>query len=463
MSRPSVLRPAILAGLLACSLAWPAGAGAASLDISGSYRARVLAYSNLNLDAAIPNSHNFLSNDARLGLAARRIYLDTWRGEEMTMDVAVGLRALGVAGSTAVFQAPFDRVADHYPNTTFVPFLEKAALELRSFFGLPMDVTMGRQNYRLSSGLLLDDDGAGLTGVTARGRLPWWGMSMEGFFFSARNSQVGPNNLTLYGASIAIPGEGTWQFNQLFEDDRQNQLQYACSFPGMPNTGCRAYRTTRMFPSVRYQLHFGPIVFDGEAAFQLGKARIVPDPAGAPKRVTFDGNAQVMRAKWKQRLYRTGEGIARMTVARGSGDNPGTTDIDEAFFPSMGHRFDGLERSGFGDFFGASPYDAFGGNYSTTTANGLNRLASGIVAVGAGYTFPSYKGFALDVDYWLFQADRIVQGKRTLGGEWDFKLRYNVRDIFSMSASAALFGVGTASHQALGRARKYAFEVFGKF
>ncbi|MBI5623219.1 MAG: hypothetical protein HY924_05515 [Elusimicrobia bacterium] len=460
MKRPGcgVLMSAVLALACLASLSQ-----AASLDLAASYRARLNSYSNLNLSKTVGNNRSMLTNDARLSFAARRIYLDTWRGEEMTLDVAVGLRALGVAGSTTSFQAPFDRIADHYPNTSFVPFFERAYLGLHNAFGLPLDLTMGRQNYKLASGLLLDDDGAGLTGAVGTGTLPWWDMKLEGFYFFARNSQTGPDNLNLYGATLVIPSEGTWQFSALAEDDRKGQVQYACSFPQMPAAGCTAYRSRRYFPSVRYTLHFGPIVFDGEAAFQMGKAKIAQDVGGAPRQVTFQGNAQVVRAKWKQKLYRTGEGIARMTVARGSGDDFGTTDEDEAFFPSMGHRFDGLERSGFGDFFGASPYDAFGGNYSTTTASGLNYRASGIVAVGAGYSFPSYRNITLDVDYWLFQADRIRQGKRTLGGEWDFKLRYNLKDTFSMAASAALFGVGTATDPNLGSARKYAFEVFGKF
>ncbi|MBI4677086.1 MAG: hypothetical protein HY748_05835 [Elusimicrobia bacterium] len=375
-------RPAKAAAVLALAAVLPSAVGAASLDVSASYRARLISYSNLNLSKESANNHALLSNDARLGFAARRIYLETWRGEEMTMDVAIGLRALGVAGSTTSFQAPFDRAADHYPSASFVPFFEKAYLGLHNAFGLPLDMTFGRQNYRLASGLLLDDDGAGLTGATGMGTLPWRDVKMEGFYFFAKNSQSGPNNLNLYGVSLTIPGEGLWQFSQLFEDDRKNQVQYGCSYAQMPAAGCRAYRTRRMFPSVRYQLHYGPIVFDGEAAFQLGKANIVQDVGGAPKQVTFEGNAQVLRAKWKQRLYRTGEGIGRMTVARGSGDNPGTTDVDEAFFPSLGHRFDGLERGGFGDFYGATPYDAFGGNYSTTTASALNPRASGIISVG---------------------------------------------------------------------------------
>lgn len=436
---------------------------AAVLDLSASYKAKAQAYINLNLDESSPFNHSFISQDARLGVSARRIYLETWKGEEMLLDVNIGLRAIGVAGSTTPHQAPFNKAADRYPGTSFIPFLERANLDLQNAFGYPVQATFGRQNFRLASGLLLDDDGAGLTGAVLRGGLPWWGMKAEAFYFSARNSQAAPNNLNLFGGSLLLPLEGTWQFSQLFEDDRLNQPAFGCSFPGMTPLDCRISRALRLFSSIRYQLQYGPIVFDGEVAMQRGIGKISSAVPGAPQHVSYDGNAQVLKAKWKQRLYRTGEGIARLSVARGSGDDLGTGQVDEAFFPSLGHRFDGLERSGFGEFFGASTYDAYGGNYSSATASGLRHGSSGIVTVGAGYTFPAYRGFALDIDYFLYQAERIRSGKRTLGNEWDFKLRYNVRDTFTMSLIAALFGVGSASNPLLGRSRKYAFELSGRF
>ena len=437
---------------------------AANLDVSASYRMRALAYTNLNLNTSDKNSHSFISNDARLELAVRKIYLETFGGEDTTLDVGIGLHALGVAGSTTAFQPPFLKIAQHYPSSDFTPFFEKAYLAVHQLFGVPWDMTFGRQSYRLASGLLLDDDGAGLTGGSIRGELPWWGMKLEGFLFSARNSQTGPNNLTLYGVTLDVPSEGLWQFSQLIEHDRKSQTIFGCAYPGMPADGCVAANASRLFSSARYQINYGPIIFDGEAAMQRGTAKLQSPLAGAPDHITFDGNAQVLKAKWKQRLYRTGEGIARLSIARGSGDDPGTLMVDEAFFPSHGHRYSGMERSGFGDFFGATPYDAFGGSSaSTSTASGLKPGASGIIAVGVGFTPPAYKGVALDIDYFLYQAERIQRGKRTLGAEWDFRLRYNIKDQFSLSASAALFGVGTASNPALGRSRKYTFEVNGRF
>ncbi|MEQ1919831.1 MAG: hypothetical protein ABL955_11580, partial [Elusimicrobiota bacterium] len=415
-----------LAALLASGLT----AHAASLDVTAAYKMKAVSYSNLNYDTSNKNNHSFVTNDARLGIAVRKIPLESRGGEDVTMDLGIVLRALGVSGSTSSLTSPFDRVASYYPSTDQTPFIENAYLKVHRLWGYPWEATFGRQSYRLGSGLLLDDDGAGLTGVSARGELPWWNMKIEGFLFNDRNplNTSAPNSLDLAGLSLDVPGEGVWQLNQLIERDRAQQTVYGCNYTGNPQgNGCLVSKALRSFTSVRYQLNYGPIVFDGEAAMQKGYAT----PTGllpSSNHTTYNGNAQVVRMKWKQSLYKTGEGIARMSVARGTGDNTGTPTTDEAFFPSRGHRYNGLERVGFGELFAATAYDAFGGNVSTSTNSGLRNGASGLVVVGAGYTPPAYKSLTLDIDFYLYQAERISTGSRTLGTEWDLRLRYPIRD-----------------------------------
>ena len=167
--------------------------------------------------------------------------------------------------------------------------------------------------------------------------------------------------------------------------------------------------------------------------------------------------------KWKQSLYKSGQGIARVSVARGSGDKPGTPTTDEAFFPSRGHRYNGIERVGFGELFAATAYDAFGGNYSTTTASGLRTGASGLVVFGVGYTPPAYRSLTIDIDFFLYQAERISTGPRTLGTEWDLRLRYPIRDQLNIAATMAYFRAGQFTDPGRSVARKYSFEVSGRF
>ncbi|HBL16757.1 MAG: hypothetical protein A2X36_00330 [Elusimicrobia bacterium GWA2_69_24] len=457
-------------------LASSAGAAAASsLDVSTEYRLRALSYENLNLNTDLSNDHSFISQSARLGFAIKDIHLTDARGENETLNIVLKLRAIGVEGSTSTLAAaPFDRIAENYPDASFKPFLENAYFEARRLGGKPWDLVVGRQSFRLGTGLLLDDNGAGLNGVTAKGELPFWDMRANTFFLQTQARQIGaPRNVSFFGLTLELPSEGVWQLNQLVEKDRtpETLMVTGCTAAGGTLTGysagCEVSQATRWFSSLRYQLHYGPLVFDGEAALQKGAAT----PTGldaAQNHITFNGNAEVLRLKWKQTFWRkkdTGkavEGIARAVFARGSGDNPATPTTDESFFPSNGLRYDGMERTGFGEFFAATPYDAFGGQ-STATASGLQRGASGILAAGFGITPPAWKGIVLDVDYFLYQADRNIGYHRTLGSELDVALRYDIQGRFTMRATAAFFKTGPASNVNKNAARRMMFEASAKF
>lgn len=437
---------------------------AANLDVTSSYKMKAVSYENLDLGADT-NNHALLLNDARLGIAVRKIRLDANDAEDSTLDVGLVLHAVGVAGSTSSLASPVNEAAANYPTTNMTPFIENAYLKLSRLFGMPVESTIGRQTYRLGSGLLLDDDGAGFNGVTLRGEFPWQGLRGEAFVFQDKNPQAlsASSSLTLFGLSLAIPTEGTWEVNELVENDHSDQLVYGCTYAGDPDlAGCRVSRALRSFSSARYQINFGPMVFDGEAAMEKG----VATPTGAtpaPNHITYNANAQVVKMKWKQSLYKTGEGIARVSVARGSGDDTSTATSDEAFFPSHGHRFSGLERSGFGSFYSATPYDAYGGNYSTSTKSGLPNGASGLIVVGAGYTPPAFWGFNLDLDYYLYQAERIANGSRTLGNEWDLGIRYPIKDQVNIALGLAYFKSGLVTDPNASIARKYSFEASARF
>lgn len=445
-------------------------ARAAGLDVTAEHRLRALSYTRTSLVPGSNDNVSFLSQSTRLGMVFKNIHLSDEGGETQTLDIAFKLRAIGVMGSTRPASPPFDAAAAQYPNTNYLPFFENAALVTHNLGGIPWDVTFGRQTYAQGSGLLLDDNGAGLTGVLVRGALPWWGLKAEGFLFQAMHPTQGNGTLDLLGGTLELPSEGTWQLNQLIERDRRDQLAAVNGCPavagGLP-AGCSVSQARRYITSLRYQIRTGPLVFDGEAAMQKGSATPT-GPTAAPNHITYNGNAEVIKAKWRQTFYRskdTGrsiEGIARMSFARGSGDDPATATTDEAFFPSNGRRYDGLEREGFGEFFAATPYDAFGGQ-STATATGLARGLSGIIALGFGATPPAWRGLVLDLDYYLYQADRTIGSGRALGTETDFRLRHDIKDRLTLRLTAAFFSGGSALNPGKPSARRYLFEASGRF
>lgn len=430
-------------------------ASASNLDVSTFYRMRALSYSNLDLQEP-RNNRSFISHNAQLSVFIKGIHITAPTGGDQSMDVGLALRGIGVAGSSTALQSPFSQIGSHYPNTNMVPFIENAYVRLHQAFGYPVQATFGQQSFSLGSGLLLADDGVGLTGVHMIGSLPFWDMKAAGFIFQPRNSQSSANSLMTYGLSLELPTEGTWQFNELVEKDQT---------PQVTSGGIAVNKATRYFTSARYQISYGPFVFDGEAAMQRGSATPTGPTPGNPTgtRVIYMGDAQVLKAKWKQSFARIGEGIARIVVARGSGYSGKTNTTDETFAPSHGHRYDGLERSGFGDYFGATPYDALGGK-SSSTASGLPSTVHGIQTVGFGFTPPAWHGIILDLDYFLFQASRNTSGPhRTLGHEYDVHLRYSIRDKLTILAGFATFSAGPAINESKPSARRYTFEVSGRF
>ncbi len=444
---------------------------AASVDVTSSYDMKAVSYSNLSLGTQPGNSNaSLLENDARFGVKVQQIALPD-ASPDTTLDVGVLFHAIGVAGSSSTIAAPFDRAAAYYPSVNFTPFFENAYLRVNHLWGLPMDATLGRQSYKLGSGLLLDDNGAGFTGAVVRARLPWAQMKAEGFAFVDKDpNALGPsNNLMLYGGSLGLPTDGMWQLNELVEDEQGDSIDYGCSADPSLGYGCRISKAMRSFTSLRYSISYGDIFFDGEAALEKGSA--TPDgPTPAPGRITYNGNAEVARVKWKQPFYHTdSDGIAWMTLARGSGDKAGTATTDEAFYPTHGSQYDGLERTGFGDFYGATPYSALGGNYATTgssvTRSGLPYGDSGITTVAMGYTFPSWRNVVLDGGYFLYMADQVASAaaSRTLGMEWDVHLRYQIRDQLSLLAGMAYFRAGAATAASLGSAHKFTLEFNGRF
>jgi hypothetical protein len=443
----------------------------ASLDVTASYDLKSVGYTNLSLGSSQSGlaDHALLENNARFGFAAKSIALEGVGAQETTLDIGILFHAIGVAGSSAAIAAPFTRAAAYYPATNMTPFLENAYVRANRLWGTPISVTFGRQSYRLGSGLLLDDDGAGFTGAVVRSDLPWAGMKIEGFGFADQDPTApGPTNLMLYGFSLGIPTDGLWQINELIEREQGDSIVYGCSADPTfaASGGCSVSKATRSFTSLRYVINYGDIFFDGEAALERGAA--TPDgPTPAQNHITYNGDAEVARFKWKQPLYHAGEGIAWVTLARGSGDRAGTATRDEAFYPTHGLQYDGFERVGYGDFYGATPYSALGGNYATAgssaTRSGLPFGDSGITTVGIGYTLPAYRGIVFDLGYYLYQADQVSSGPSTLGMEWDAHLRYPIRDQFSMSAGFAYFRSGAAEDPNLSVARKYTFEFKGRF
>ena len=106
----------------------------------------------------------------------------------------------------------------------------------------------------------------------------------------------------------------------------------------------------------------------------------------------------------------------------------------------------------------AAPSGRSWGSLSTT---GITTV--GITTVGIGFTTPSYHGFVIDIDGYLYQATRASGAGSTLGDELDTHLRYPIRDQFTLSCGMAYFKSGLITDPNQSIARKYTIEASGRF
>ncbi len=450
---------------------------ASNLNINGALKMDDYSYSDLNLNSASPNNRDFLETNAQLGIAIDGVslkQLEEPKLDNTTMDAVLKLHAIGVTnsgietGSTAsgvLGSQPFKQISENYPAVDYSPFVENAYVDIKDPYGVPLKMTIGRQSFKLGSGMILDDDGAGFDGARVQATLPWWEIKTQAFAFVTHDAHYAvPDNLGLYGFGADLPVQkkkGDLQLNELVEKDNP-----AAPVPveGCINPGpsCATTKSFKSFTDLEYDIDWGHLSFNGEAALERGEGSGV---APTPAHITYQGDAEMLDFKWTQPLYHLKEpGIARIIISRGSGDRGGSGGIDGAFFPSHGHQFNGLARDGYGNFFGATPYSAFGGNYSSGTTSGLAAGTSGIDTVGVGITPPAWHGLVLDAGYYLFQADQVLSGSRTLGTEWDADIHYDIRQHLTLEASMGLFKAGTASETTgSGSANVYSFLAVGRF
>lgn len=431
--------------LFALSLA-PVPARGAALELSLDYRGRALSYRNLDLNPGGKRADGFLSERARVGFLVKRISLETVSGVETSMELGLVLQALSVAGSTMPVGGHFAAIASRYPRTDFTPFVENAYLKVFRPAGTATELTVGRQPALLGSGLVVSDDGLGFTGISLKRPLKGWGG--QAFYFQPRaGGTSAADRLHLAGAALDLPTDGVLTVSHVIEADHS----------GVTEAGIAMRSAVRHFPGLRYTVRTDQFAFEGEGVLQRGSA--TPLAAGASK-VAYRGSAGQLLGLWRQEMGRFGAGTARLGVMEASGDDPATAGKNEAFFPTFGHRYDGLERDGWGEFFGASPYDAIGP--STTTANGLPAGVSGLRSVRVGATLPLFHDIRFDVDYYLFRASK-APSSRDLGKELDLRGIYNIKERLFFKASAAFFSSGKALSPKSTSASRFLFEISGKF
>src|SRR5439155_18670432 len=132
--------------------------------------------------------------------------------------------------------------------------------------------------------------------------------------------------------------------------------------------------------------------YKGEFAIQNGSVHRDPSVPGGG--VTLSGYAGLISAGLYTRTSKYGPIEVHGVFGMASGDK-GDSGADASFHPTFGHRVDGLERSGFGELFGATLYDA---SASSANPNGLPPGNSGIRVMAGGITTHPTAPLSIGID-----------------------------------------------------------------
>lgn len=315
------------------------------LDIGSEYRVRGVQYSNPTYGSEITSSNsatnstldqNYYNHRARFYIKAK---LDPG------IEIGTVMQAIGVQGST---QALLNR----YPKEDFTPFVENAYISANEMFGLPINASIGRIPYRWGSGLLIDDDGLGFNGVKMDVG-PFWGLRTH--LFSAKvkeNVGGGDSDLHLAGLSYSW-GIHRFKLGWIWDRDRSGSTYTNLSTTTMPSQ-----YVSRQYYNVQIDARLEKGAFyNVEYAMQSGKAQIpngtaTQDYTISGDALTFEGGFDFVHPRYKRM-------ILAFVFMQGSGDKGATGNEDEKFNARFGHKYDGFERVGAGEFFAATPYSFF--------------------------------------------------------------------------------------------------------
>ena len=436
-----------------------AAAHAASvLDIGTDYRLRGISYSRADYGQNPGQNYTFFSQRATAHVGGRFA---------PNIEMMTQFQAIGIAGASSgtITNPIIDPTNGRYPNENFNPFLQWAYLKATNLYDTPIDLTIGKQPIILGDGFLLSDDDLGFTGIRMQSRLPWYGLQSDAFALRTADSLNGNANNTVYGVQITKPAHAIrYQLTALVEQNNAGTENYVrpsenISSSTLATGAYNANHISKAFYDFRVEgrlLQGG--FYKGEFAIQNGTINRTTST------VSLGGYAFLISAGLFSHLSKYGPIEIHTTFGQASGDSGGST--DDSFRPDYGHRFDGLERSGFGEFYGSTLYDAIG---STSNPHGLPPGFSGIRVVGAGVTTHPTPLLSVGIDYFVFWAMETAGGNFTasstdslLGKELDFGLGFAYTSYLSFRGSVALFSPGGA-YQFQDNASRILLEAIGRF
>jgi hypothetical protein len=465
---------------------------ASSLDIGTDYRLRGIDITKADYGLSPNQDYSFYYSQRAEAHVGGKF--------SPNLEFMTQFQALGVAGSTgSVSNVTVNPGASRYPNTNFSPWIQWAYIKASHLYDSPVDLTIGRQPITLGDGFILSDDDLGFTGIRMDDQLPWYDMRANLFAFKPGQNLSNTNSsIDIYGLEVTKPTRNVrYQMSIVNERDASGSSVYirpsenASPFSSQVQArsitpsqyaqmfNFTATNITKTFLDARVEgrlLEGG--FFKAEAALQTG--HVSRDPSlgtstatalGYSQDVKLGGYAFLVSAGLFTRFSKYGPIEIHGLFGLASGDSGGGT--DSSFHPDYGHQYDGLERSGFGEFYGATLYNAipsssYNSSASSPTVSGLPPGNSGLRVIGAGVTTHPTSLLSFGIDYFVYTAEQSAvfapaNSESSLGTELDFGAGFAYTNYITFRLTYAIFSPGKAYGAFENNATRLALEAVGRF
>lgn len=401
-------------------LAVPLRADFNSLNIGVDGRVRYVSISNNNMSKRTKESLNYYSQSSRA-------YMTAWLNE----DVEAAFRAQSI---TLWGMEGTNTLVTTYPKADGTPWVEEAYVHMPNLAWKHLNLIIGRQPIMLGDGMIVSSDDKGFDAIRAQLKGPWK-TELDLFTAKIAGTTADPAAPSLKAAVFrAQQAERNWDLSVIQETHgrEDNYLMGASTYT--------ALRVQRRFYDVRLFGDLKDAYYKLEMAMQQGTVLLAPDT-----KVKLKGIGERLELGAQKDTDKWGRFGVKVLFAQGTGDDNGTETTDEAFRPSFCRRWDGLQRSGFGDHFAATLSDVYDPSAPFTPGTtGLPTGFSGVRTMSLGI-FSTQKVFWTgSIDYFTYQALTKPTGMADLGAEIDLGITYRYTGFVTFRLGEDLFFPGKA-------------------
>lgn len=442
------MKKLFFACICSLNLMYPVAVPGASLDIETEYRLRGISLSNPDFDQFVRDNSAYYENRLRVTLDGSPVE---------NIRIVTRIQALGLAGGSTEYTLVGGTNTFRYPNTGSSPWIENAFIQMDNVNNLPVTLLIGRQPFYYGNGFIFSDDELGFNALRAIWQFTDV-ITIDVFTAKIRENRFGENDFDTYGlVTTSKKTKSEWLIGIYLERDRTQK-----EFQGFPTSLIEKYffeyytrkNLTGAYYSINVAVQRGQVVYTdptkANQKFKGGKFKIdkVFDYL-KPMGFLLEGGLQSYGSNF------TGPAQVHAAWGIGTGDSAGSVAENETFIPSLGHRFDGLERVGFGQFYAATLYDAF-----PTLPAGY----TGLQVIKFGGSISPLTAMKITIDYFLFDAQQAPPGgAKELARELDFTLRFPYSTYITFDASYALFFPKDGIAIDGARATRYAAGVTARF